>query len=98
MDKLLEGEPTPIIREGALLTHGMRKERMNVRDVMAHLRLRGIRDLREVRLAAVEDDGEVSVQLEEWAEPAKRADVDREAARQRKQPEPEFATDAAAHM
>ena len=98
MDKLLEGEPTPIIRDGELLAAGMRKERMNVRDVMAHLRLRGIRDLREVRLAAVEDDGEISVLLQEWAEPAKRADVDRDAARQRKEPEPEFATDAAAHM
>lgn len=98
MEKLLEGEPTPIIRDGELLLQGMKKERMNVRDVMAHLRLHGIRDLREVRLAAVEDDGEISVLLQEWAETAKRADVDREAARQRKEPEPEFATDAAAHM
>jgi len=98
MDRLLEGSPTPIIREGELLPEGMKKERLNVRDVMAHLRLRGVRDVREVRLAAVEDDGEISVLLKDWAEPARRADVDREAGRERKPPEPAYETDAAAHM
>jgi uncharacterized membrane protein YcaP (DUF421 family) len=62
----------------------MKKERMNDRDVMAHLRAHGVLDLREVRLATVEDDGEVSVLLRDWAEPVKRADVDKAAADQRR--------------
>lgn len=33
----------------------MRKERMNGKDVVAHLREQGIQDLREVKLALVED-------------------------------------------
>ena len=77
MDRLLEGTPTPIIRDGELLPDGMRKERMNVKDVMAHLRQHEVADLREVKLAAVEDDGVVSVLLHAWAQPARRGDVDR---------------------
>jgi uncharacterized membrane protein YcaP (DUF421 family) len=83
-DKVLEGEPTVVVRDGKLVPEGMKKERMNVRDVMAHLREESIRDIREVHLATVEDDGAVSVVLREWAEPAKRADVDREAAEARR--------------
>jgi uncharacterized membrane protein YcaP (DUF421 family) len=83
-DKVLEGVPTAIVRDGKLLTHGMKQERMNARDVMAHLREAGIIDIREVHLATVEDDGTVSVVLREWAQPAKRADVDQTAAKEKK--------------
>lgn len=83
MDRLLEGQPMPIVRNGQMLRDGMRKERMNERDVMAHLREAGVRDIREVRLAVVEDDGAISVLRHEWAEPACVADVDQEAARAR---------------
>jgi uncharacterized membrane protein YcaP (DUF421 family) len=51
---------------------------------MAHLREEGIDDLREVHLATVEDDGKVSVLLREWAQPARRADVDKDAAAERR--------------
>ena len=63
-DKILEGTPTVVMRNGALDEAGMRSERMNGKDVVAHLRSQGIRDLREVELALVEDDGSISV-LEE---------------------------------
>jgi hypothetical protein len=56
-DHLLEGKPTPIVRNGRLLDDGIRKERMNVKDVMAHLREQGITDVREVKAAFVEDPG-----------------------------------------
>lgn len=105
VDKLLEGEPTPIIRDGRLLPDGMKKERMNARDVMAHLRLQGIRDVREVHLATVEDDGEVSVLRRKWAEPVTLADVDGSAADNRRadtegqaDPSPSERTDAPRYM
>lgn len=103
--KLLEGAPTPIIRDGRLLPDGMKKERMNIRDVMAHLREQSIRDVREVHLATVEDDGTVSVLLREWAEPVRRADVDQKAADARRadlegqdEPPPSCRSDAAQHL
>jgi uncharacterized membrane protein YcaP (DUF421 family) len=76
IDRVLEGTPTPIVRDGQLLEDGMRKERMNGKDVVAHLRGQGIQDLREVKLAVVEDDGSVSVLRRSWAEPVTRADFD----------------------
>ena len=84
-DKLLEGVPTVIVKNGTLQEDGMRAERMNRKDVIAHLREQGIHDLREVHLAIVEDDGAVSVLRRPWAEPATRADVDKEAARQKRE-------------
>jgi uncharacterized membrane protein YcaP (DUF421 family) len=82
-DKLLEGSPTVIVRDGTLHEAGMRSERMNAKEVMGHLRALGIQDIREVKLALVEDDGAVSVIRREWAEPASRADLDKKAASRR---------------
>jgi uncharacterized membrane protein YcaP (DUF421 family) len=48
---------------------------MNEHEVLAELRLAGVDDLREVKHARVERDGQVSVIREEWAEPLKRGDV-----------------------
>jgi uncharacterized membrane protein YcaP (DUF421 family) len=60
-DVILEGRPSIVVRDGELDRKGMRDERMNEAEVMAHLREEGIHDLREVHLAVVETDGKVSV-------------------------------------
>ncbi len=83
-DRILEGAPTVVVRDGALQDAGMRAERMNGKDVIAHLRSQGIHDLREVAVAFVEDDGTVSVLKRRWAEPATKADVDANAVRLKK--------------
>jgi uncharacterized membrane protein YcaP (DUF421 family) len=80
-DKVLEGTPTVVVRNGALNEAGMRSERMNGKDVVAHLRSQGIRDVREVELALVEDDGSVSVIRRKWAEPLTCADISADARR-----------------
>ena len=76
MQRVLEGTPTVIVRDGTFDRDGMRAERMNERDVMGMLRLSGIQDIREVHLAIVETDGKVSVLKHDWAAPADKADVD----------------------
>src|SRR4030095_9525302 len=58
-DRILEGAPTVIVEDGKLLRKGMRKERMSELDVMSELRLNGIDDIEEVKLAMIETDGEV---------------------------------------
>ena len=78
VDNVLEGKPTVIVRDGAFDRAGLRAERMNEPEVIAHLRTSGVRDMREVKLAIVERDGTVSVLKESWAEPAQKADVDKE--------------------
>jgi uncharacterized membrane protein YcaP (DUF421 family) len=76
MDRVLEGSPSVVVRNGTLERNGMRKERMNEKDVMAELRLRSVSDLKEVKLAAIENDGQLSVVREDWAEPLQKGDVD----------------------
>jgi uncharacterized membrane protein YcaP (DUF421 family) len=100
-NKVLEGVPTVIVRDGELDRKGLRTERMNHKDVMAELRQSGIGDLREVKLATVENDGRVSVLKQEWAEELSKADVDpdlkqrREAdVGRREAPAPEQQTDS----
>jgi uncharacterized membrane protein YcaP (DUF421 family) len=75
--RLLEGGPTPIVREGKVEHRGLRLERMTEQEARAELRLAGIEDLAQVRLAQVEIDGQVSVLREEWAEPARKIDLER---------------------
>jgi uncharacterized membrane protein YcaP (DUF421 family) len=75
MEAILEGKPTVVVRNGEFDDKGMRRERMNQKDVLGHLRAEGIIDMREVHLAIVEHDGTVSVLKQPWAEPAQKADV-----------------------
>ena len=72
---ILEGKPTPLVRDGELLHDGMRSEIMTEADTMASLRLQGISDVREVKIAILEVDGEVSVIKQDWAEPVQKSDV-----------------------
>jgi uncharacterized membrane protein YcaP (DUF421 family) len=81
-DTALEGKPTIVIRDGDFAYKGMRAERMNEPEVLAHLREEGIHDMREVHLAIVETDGAVSVLKHDWAEPAQKADVVKAAQRE----------------
>jgi uncharacterized membrane protein YcaP (DUF421 family) len=74
-ERLLEGTPSVVVRDGEFDRRGMRAERMTEREVLAHLRTQGIQDMREVRRAIVETDGTVSVLLESWANAARKADV-----------------------
>jgi uncharacterized membrane protein YcaP (DUF421 family) len=75
MERLIEGKPTIVVRDGEFDRDGMRRERMNETDVLGHLRTQGIRDMREAHLAVVEHDGSVSTLKQSWAEPAQKADV-----------------------
>src|SRR5688500_16233364 len=82
-DRILEGTPTPIVRSGEMVRKGMRHERMNEKAVMHELRLQGVDDIREVKLAMVEPDGVVSVIKEDWAETVQKADLGGQAAKDR---------------
>ena len=74
-DALLEGKPTPIVRDGEMVLAGMRAERINAKGVMHELRLQGVDDIKEVKLAMIEVDGVVSVLKQDWAEPARKRDL-----------------------
>lgn len=75
MNRMLEGKPTPIVRDGKFVPKGLRHELMHEREAFAGLRLHGVSDLREVKLALMEVDGELSVLKEDWAEPLTKEDI-----------------------
>lgn len=83
MEAVLEGKPVIVVKHGQFHRPGMRRERMNEKDVLAALRMEGIRDMREVQYAIVEHDGTVSVLPYDWAQPAIKADFDKEMAKAR---------------
>ena len=75
LGRLVEGTPTVIVRDGQLQQPGLRRERMSDEEVRAELRLQGIEDMGDVRVALVENDGQVSVIRQPWAEPLTRGDA-----------------------
>lgn len=83
MNRLFEGLPTTIIEDGELQQDSLRKELIHEKEVMTALRLHGIDDMREVRLAALEVDGIVSVIKHHWAETVQKSDVDPQAKKER---------------
>ena len=102
LNHLLEGTPTDIVRNGAFVRKGLRKELMNELEAYAALRSHGISDMREVKRATLEVDGEVSVIREDWAEPVQKADLPGSPARRKKggedEPSDAKATDSALAM
>ena len=75
INKVLEGSPTELVKNGEVVRKNLRAEMMNEKEVMAALRLQGISDVREVKLALMEVDGQVSVIREDWAEPLQKSDI-----------------------
>ena len=85
LEAILEGKPTIVVKKGKFHRAGMRRERMNEKDVLGALRIQGVRDMRAVEYALVEHDGTVSVVPYDWAESVMKADVDKDMAAARKQ-------------
>lgn len=84
LEAILEGKPSIVVKNGEFYREGMRRERMNEKDVLGALRVQGVRDMREVEYALVEHDGTVSVVPYDWAQGVIKADIDEEMAAVRK--------------
>lgn len=61
LNALLEGKPRPVVEDGKIRHEALRAELMNELDLMSALRLQHIGDVKDVKIAVVETDGEVSV-------------------------------------
>lgn len=83
LNALLEGKPTTLLRNGKIDRKGLSAEIMHEKELLAALRLQGIDDMREVKIAVMEVDGIVSAIKEDWAEPVRKGDVLSEEAKQK---------------
>lgn len=58
---LLKSRAVPLIRDGKINERALRREFMQVEELMAELRLRGVTDVKDVARAYLEQNGMVSV-------------------------------------
>lgn len=93
INKWIEGQPREVVKHGKLQRDAMRHELVNDLEVYAALRLNGISDIREVKSATMEVDGQISVVREDWAEALQKGDVLSEAQRAREKAPPEHRID-----
>lgn len=61
LERLLEGTPLIIIRDGAFVAHVLERENISFDEFLMELRLRGVEHLGQVRLAILEVCGGISV-------------------------------------
>jgi uncharacterized membrane protein YcaP (DUF421 family) len=64
LQRLVHAPPLPLIRDGRMLWRNMRRELITREELMTKLREEGVEDVAQVRLAAVEGDGQISVVLD----------------------------------
>jgi uncharacterized membrane protein YcaP (DUF421 family) len=60
-ERLLEGAPTVLVRDGALVAPNLKREAVDPAEVETAVREHGLADVREVRVAYLEPDGSISV-------------------------------------
>lgn len=68
-NKLVQGEPTVLIRDGRVLEEHMYKERYNLEDLLMQLREKRVYRLEDVEVALLEPNGHLSVLLKGDREP-----------------------------
>lgn len=59
-ERLLEGEPRVIVRDGEILTDNLRRDRLTHSEIEAEMRLAGIGRMRDVAWAILETQGRIS--------------------------------------
>jgi uncharacterized membrane protein YcaP (DUF421 family) len=71
------GGPLEVVKDGEIQRRALRRERLAEAELMAQLRHFGIdrEQLAEVKSAAIESNGQMSVLRQEWAEPVRRGDL-----------------------
>jgi uncharacterized membrane protein YcaP (DUF421 family) len=61
LQKALEGSPTVLVSQGRILWPNMKKEKITEEDLLQSCREGGLIDVKDVRLAVLEVDGNISV-------------------------------------
>jgi uncharacterized membrane protein YcaP (DUF421 family) len=59
--RLVESRPLVLVREGELLRRNLRREMITVDELMSKMREHGIENLKDVKAATMESDGEISI-------------------------------------
>lgn len=66
-ERFVMGPPLPLIRNGKLMHRNMRRELITEEELRSQLRLQGVNDIAQVKMAAIEPDGRISVIVQKSA-------------------------------
>lgn len=77
LERLLTGRAVPVIENGQLLTGNLRKMRLTVDQLEVRLRQLGIANIRDVKTATLETNGQIGYELMEHARPVTVGDLER---------------------
>jgi uncharacterized membrane protein YcaP (DUF421 family) len=75
IDKLTGAPPTVLVKNGEIQRKALAKERLNEEELWSGLRLMDVDNVKEVKQATLESNGQISVLLEEWAKPVQKQDL-----------------------
>ena len=65
LEAIVEGRPQLLIHNGKLYKDVMEEQRLTQHELDAALRRQGVCDIRKVRMAMIENNGDITVQLKE---------------------------------
>ncbi|WP_338472379.1 DUF421 domain-containing protein [Niallia sp. XMNu-256] len=69
VERLFIGKPTPVIQEGKVITHNLKKLRITIDQLEAKLREKGISSTSDVKNASIEITGQLGYELMRHAKP-----------------------------
>jgi uncharacterized membrane protein YcaP (DUF421 family) len=75
IDRLTGASPTVMVEHGKIDQDALAKERLNEEELWSELRLMGVEELKEVKRATLEPNGQLSVIKEDWARPVEKRDL-----------------------
>jgi uncharacterized membrane protein YcaP (DUF421 family) len=75
IDNLTGAPPTVLVKNGKIQHKALAKERLNEEELWSGLRLMEVDEIKEVKQATLEPNGQISVLLEDWAKPAQKQDL-----------------------
>lgn len=61
VEHIMHPPPSPLIKNGQMMRRNMRQELVTEAELMSSLRLQGVEDVRQVKMACMETDGRLSV-------------------------------------
>jgi uncharacterized membrane protein YcaP (DUF421 family) len=74
---LFIGKPTPVIQDGKILSHNLKKLRMSADQLEARLREQGISSISDVKTGSFEITGQFGYELMSHAKPVTRGDLEK---------------------
>jgi len=75
IDKLTGAPPTVLVKGGRIQHKALAQERLNEEELFSGLRMMDVDDVKEVKQATLEPNGQISVLLEDWAKPVQKQDI-----------------------